>query len=50
MSETVRSFVAFDIENEAVRNRLAKAQALLIQTGADVNREHSCDHAFFRRH
>lgn len=36
MSETVRSFVAFDIENEAVRNRLAKAQALLIQTGADV--------------
>jgi RNA 2',3'-cyclic 3'-phosphodiesterase len=36
MSETIRSFMAFDIENDTVRNRLAKAQALLVQTGADV--------------
>ena len=36
MSESIRSFLAFDIENDTVRNRLAKAQALLVQTGADV--------------
>ena len=36
MSESIRSFMAFDIENDAVRNKLAKAQALLVQTGADV--------------
>ena len=36
MSESIRSFIAFDIENDTVRNRLAKAQALLFQTGADV--------------
>src|SRR5512136_179446 len=36
MSEFIRSFLAFDIENDTVRNRLAKAQALLIQTGADI--------------
>jgi len=36
VSESIRSFLAFDIENDTVRNRLAKAQALLIQTGADI--------------
>jgi 2'-5' RNA ligase len=36
MSESIRSFLAFDIEDDAIRNRLAKAQALLVQTGADV--------------
>ncbi len=36
MSESIRSFLAFDIDNPAVRNKLAKAQALLVQTGADV--------------
>ena len=36
MSESIRSFLAFDIEDDTVRNRLAKAQALLIQTGADI--------------
>lgn len=36
MSESIRSFLAFDIENESVRNRLSKTQALLVQTGADV--------------
>lgn len=36
MSESIRSFMAFDIENDTVRNRLAKAQAMLFQTGADV--------------
>src|SRR4030067_3654225 len=36
MSETIRSFMAFDIESDTVRNCLAKAQALLFQTGADV--------------
>src|SRR3989339_138077 len=36
MSESIRSFLAFDIENDAVRNLLAKAQAMLFQTGSDV--------------
>lgn len=36
MAESIRSFLAFDIESGIVRNRLAKAQALLVQTGADV--------------
>jgi RNA 2',3'-cyclic 3'-phosphodiesterase len=36
MSESIRSFMAFDINSPSVRNKLAKAQALLVQTGADV--------------
>jgi 2'-5' RNA ligase len=36
MSEPIRCFIAFDIDNPAVRNKLAKAQALVVQTGADV--------------
>lgn len=36
MSESIRSFLAFDIENEVVTNRLIAAQSLLIQTGADL--------------
>jgi 2'-5' RNA ligase len=36
MSESIRSFLAFDIEDETIRNRLARAQALVVQTGADV--------------
>jgi 2'-5' RNA ligase len=36
MSESIRSFIAFEIESDAARNNLAKAQALLVQTGADV--------------
>ena len=36
MPESIRSFLAFDIENEAVRNKLASAQRLLAQTGADL--------------
>ncbi len=36
MSESIRSFIAFDIDNPAVRNNLAKAQASVAQTGADV--------------
>lgn len=36
MSEQIRSFIAFDIESEAVRTKLANAQKLLIQTGADL--------------
>ena len=36
MSELVRSFLAFDIENDDVRKRLASAQTRLFQTGADV--------------
>jgi 2'-5' RNA ligase len=36
MSDSIRSFLAFDIENETVRKRLAAAQNLLIQTGADL--------------
>jgi 2'-5' RNA ligase len=36
MPDSIRSFLAFDIENDTVLNRLAAAQKLLIQTGADV--------------
>jgi 2'-5' RNA ligase len=36
MPESIRSFLAFDLENEAVRKRLAAVQNLLVQTGADL--------------
>ncbi len=36
MSEQIRSFIAFDMENEQVLNRLAAAQKLLVETGADL--------------
>jgi RNA 2',3'-cyclic 3'-phosphodiesterase len=36
MSESIRSFLAFDIENEVVTNRLLTAQNLLVQTGVDL--------------
>ena len=36
MSEPIRSFIAFDIDSPAVRDKLSKAQGLVVQTGADV--------------
>ena len=36
MSEQIRSFIAFDIENEQVLNRLSTAQKFVVETGADV--------------
>ncbi len=36
MSEPIRSFIAFDIENDGVTNRIAAAQKLLFQTNADL--------------
>jgi 2'-5' RNA ligase len=36
MSATVRSFVAFDIDNESILERIAHVQNLLIKTGADL--------------
>lgn len=36
MSEKIRSFIAFDLENEQVLNRLASAQKLIVETGADL--------------
>src|SRR3972149_10212321 len=36
MSESIRSFLAFDLENEQVRRKLAAVQKLLVQTGADL--------------
>jgi 2'-5' RNA ligase len=36
MPDSIRSFLAFDIENDTVLNRLAAAQKHLIQTGADL--------------
>jgi len=36
MPESIRSFLAFDIESDTVLNRLATAQNLLVQTGADL--------------
>ena len=34
MSETVRSFVAFDVDNELVVRRLSEVQGMLVNTGA----------------
>jgi len=36
MPESIRSFLAFDIESETVLNRLVTAQRQLVQTGADL--------------
>ena len=36
MSEQIRSFIAFDIENEQILNRLSAAQKLVLETGADL--------------
>lgn len=36
MSEFIRSFIAIDIEDKVAKNKLAKAQALIVQTGADI--------------
>jgi len=36
MSDSIRSFLAFDIESDTVLNRLTAAQKLLIQTSADL--------------
>ena len=36
MSESIRSFLAFDIESDAVKKKLMSVQTLLLQTGADL--------------
>jgi 2'-5' RNA ligase len=36
MSEQIRSFIAFDIQNEGIINRIAATQKLLMQTNADL--------------
>ena len=36
MSEMMRSFIAFDIENDSVLRRMTEAQALLTESGADL--------------
>jgi RNA 2',3'-cyclic 3'-phosphodiesterase len=36
MSESIRAFLAFDIENTTILERLNAAQQLLVQTGADL--------------
>jgi len=36
MSEQIRGFIAFDIENEQVLNRLSAAQKLVLESGADL--------------
>jgi 2'-5' RNA ligase len=35
-SEKIRSFIAFDLSNDSVVNRIATAQKMIIQTNADV--------------
>jgi 2'-5' RNA ligase len=37
MSETIRSFIAFDIGNESILKRMAEVQNFLTKTGADLN-------------
>jgi len=36
MSEKIRSFIAFDLQNDSVLNRIATAQNMLFQTNADL--------------
>ena len=36
MSETIRSFIAFDIDDESIIKRFSEAQATLVNTGADL--------------
>jgi len=36
MSERIRSFISFDLEDEAILERLSEAQGTLIKTGADL--------------
>jgi len=36
MSEQIRSFIAFDMQNEQLLSRLSAAQKLLVETGADL--------------
>ena len=36
MSETIRSFIAFDIDNELVVKRLSEVQGMLVNAGADL--------------
>ena len=36
MSEQIRSFLAFDLQNDTVLNRLSAVQKLLVETGADL--------------
>ena len=36
MSETIRSFIAFDIDNELVVRRLSEVQGMLVNAGADL--------------
>jgi 2'-5' RNA ligase len=36
MAEGIRSFIAFDLENESVLKRMTEAQTLLVNTGADL--------------
>jgi 2'-5' RNA ligase len=36
LAESIRSFLAFDIENDAVKSKLAEVQGLLTGTGADL--------------
>jgi len=36
MSESIRSFIAFDLDNEAVLRKITDAQNLLVKTGANL--------------
>ncbi len=38
MSGTIRSFFSFDIEDQTIVRRLAEAQGMLVNTGADLKR------------
>ncbi len=36
MSETIRGFLAFEIEDENIKQKLLDMQTLAVQTGADL--------------
>ena len=46
MSEQIRSFIAFDMQNEQVLSRLAAAQKLLVETGADLRPVATAKHPY----
>lgn len=37
MSENIRSFIAFDLDNQAILSRLSEVQDTLVNTGASLN-------------
>ena len=46
MSETIRSFIAFDMDSESILKRITDVQNLLAKTGADLKLVEPKNHVF----